>query len=192
MLLAVTVAESVPHAVPAAVTAAAAALAEQQERVAGLLGSAAARDAWAGRLRDDQRLRLVRLGHFPLYAAELDWTPREVAGHLRDSARVFTDRIRRIRVERSPALADFVTDAPDRLADYRSTAPGRLLEQLHEAQAQLLTAVREVGDADLDRSGVHETDGAVTVAQLLVFLPDHQRDHAEQLAALVPGLPPTG
>ena len=183
MLPDVTVTESVPAAAASAV----AALADEQWRVAGLVDAAHAGDLWDARLRPEQRRRLVRLGHFPAYSTELDWTPREVAGHLRDSARIFTDRIRRIRTETAPALADFVTDAPEHLADYRTTDAGQLVVQLRAAQAGLLQAVADVQPADLERTGVHEADGEVTVAGLLAFLPGHQRDYADQLQALLHG-----
>jgi hypothetical protein len=171
--------------VPDVVATAVAALADEQWRVATLVNSALARAEWDVRLRADQRHRLARLGHFPAYSPELDWTPREVVGHLRDSARVFTDRIRRLRSETEPVLADFVTDAPERLADYRSTVPHDLVDQLRTAQAELLRTLADVRADDLERSGVHEVDGPVTVAGLLAFLPGHQRDHADQLTALL-------
>ncbi len=176
---------TVTEAVPDAVASAVAALADEQWRVAVLVDAALARDEWNARLRPEQRRRLVRLGHFPAYSAELDWTPREVAGHLRDSARIFGDRIRRISTEDEPTLADFVTDAPERLADYRTTPAGDLVAQLRTAQAGLLSAVADVRAADLDRCGFHEVDGRVSIADLLAFLPGHQRDHADQLAALL-------
>ncbi len=176
---------TVTEGVPGAVATAVAALADEQERVAALVDTALARGAWDARLRPEQRRRLIRVGHFPAYSAELDWTPREVAGHLRDSARIFGDRIRRMRNELEPALADFVTGAPDRLSDYRTTAPGDLVTQLRTAQAHLLRAVAAVRAPDLDRIGIHEVDGRVRVADLLAFLPDHQRDHADQLAGLL-------
>lgn len=170
---------------PDVVATAVAALADEQERVATLVDTALARPGWDVRLLADHRHRLVRLGHFPAYSAELDWTPREVVGHLRDSARVFTGRIRRLRTEAEPLLADFVTDAPERLADYRSTAPEDLVDQLRAAQAGLLRTLADIGADDLVRSGRHEVDGRVTVADLLAFLPGHQRDHADQLTALL-------
>jgi uncharacterized damage-inducible protein DinB len=181
MLSAVTVTQSVPDAVASAV----AALADEQWRVARLVDAAHTGDLWDVRLRPEQRRRLVRLGHFPAYSGELDWTPREVAGHLRDSARIFTDRIRRMRTETAPALADFVTDAAERLADYRTTDAPQLVAQLRAAQAELLRAMTDVRPADLERTGVHEVDGTVTLADLLAFLPGHQRDHADQLRALL-------
>ena len=127
----------------------------------------------------------MRRGHFPQNAAELDWTPREIAGHLRDSAGVFTDRLTRLRTQDEPTFADFVPAEPARVAGYAATPFPRLLAELRTAQAGLLRAVADVDPGDLDRAGVHEVDGRVTVADLLRFLPAHQRDHADQLAALL-------
>lgn len=128
--------------------------------------------------------RLLLLDHFVGdYGFELDWTPRQIAGHLRDSARIFADRIRRIRSEDEPELPDFVTDAPERLADYAGTPRDELRSQLDAAQAELRAAVGDVPDAELDRAGWHETDGRVTLRDILAFLPEHQSDHREQLAA---------
>ncbi len=176
---------SAPATATATATAAAAtALAAQQDRVAALLARAPGDPA---PLSPGARGHLVRLGHFPAYAGELDWTPHEVAGHLRDSARVFTDRIRRIGAGTRPLLPDFVPDEPGRVAGYRATAPAVLLAELAVAQAALLQAVGSVAPGRLDAVGLHEVDGEVTLADLLAFLPGHQRDHAEQLAALVDG-----
>jgi DinB superfamily len=159
------------------------ALEAQQSRVALLAAAAAADDRWHAALHPEDRQRLVHLGHFPDYAAELDWTVGDVAGHLRDSAQIFADRLRRMCRERQPQLADFVTDAPERLADYRSRPPAQLLQQLRGAQDELLQTVAGVGATDLNRTGLHAVDGPVSVAEVLDFLPRHQRDHAEQLAA---------
>jgi hypothetical protein len=165
------------------VTAAATALAVQQRRVASLLARVTGDPALPARARR----RLVRLGHFPAYTGELDWTAWEVAGHLRDSARVFTDRIERIGSGTRPALPDFVPDEPTRVGGYRATPPAVLAAELAVAQAGLLAAVRAVRPDRLGAVGVHEVDGPVTLAEVLAFLPAHQRDHAEQLAALVDG-----
>lgn len=172
-------------AVPAAVASTAAALAEEQWRVATLVRATGLRGRWDAVLPDDARWRLVRTGHFPRYAGELDWTPREVVGHLRDSARVFTDRLRRLCTEDDPLVPDFVPDEAARSAAYRATPVEELADGLRTAQAELLATVAGLGPADLGRTGRHATDGPVTVADLLRFLPAHQRDHAEQLTALV-------
>ena len=171
--------------VPETVAINASALAEEQWRVVTLVSALSARGRWDAELGTDARWQLTRRGHFPQYASELDWTPREVVGHLRDSARVFTERLRRICTEDTPRLADFVPDDAARLADYRTTPVEQLADELRTAQAALLTTIAGLGAADLDRAGVHEVDGRITVAELITFLPAHQRDHAEQLSALL-------
>jgi DinB superfamily len=160
-------------------------LARQQARVDLLVTRAVGGNGWPARLSPADRARLVGLGHFPEYSSELAWTPREVAGHLRDSALVFTERLYRLRTEDEPLLADFVPDEPARVAGYRRVAPVQLVEQLRTAQAALYETVRRIHPAELGRAGVHEVDGPVTVGDLLAFLPGHQRDHADQLAALL-------
>jgi uncharacterized damage-inducible protein DinB len=157
-------------------------LAVEQDQVGPLLDRLTDAD-WDAPLNPLALERLLLLGHFPDYAHELDWTPRQIAGHLRDSARVFTERIARIRGEDQPLLADFVTDAPERMDDYAATSREQLRAQLDEAQAQLRAAVAAVPGDELDRTGDHEVDGPVRLRELLAFLPGHQRDHREQLAA---------
>ncbi|SFT87028.1 DinB superfamily protein [Geodermatophilus amargosae] len=169
--------------VPGLVARSTVALEAQQSRVALLVAAAASDDRWHAALHPEDRNRLIRLGHFPEYATELDWTVGDVAGHLRDSARIFTDRLRRMCRERQPQLADFATDAPERLADYRSRPPAQLLEELSRAQDELLRTVAGVGATELDRTGLHAVDGRISVAEVLDFLPRHQLDHAQQLAA---------
>lgn len=164
-------------------TDAARALAVEQERV-GAIVSTLTEAGWRAELQPLGLERLLTMGHFPEYVAELDWTPREVVGHLRDSARIFTERIERIRAEDGPHLADFVTDEPARLEDYRSTPTDELASQLATAQARLLEAVESVGEGELARIGAHDVDGDVSLGDILAFLPAHQRDHREQLSAL--------
>jgi hypothetical protein len=167
------------------VAAATSALAEEQWRVATLVAAVSGRGRWDATLGTDARWQLTRRGHFPQYAAELDWTPREVVGHLRDSARVFTERLRRMTTENAPRLADFDPLDAARVADYRATPVELLDDELRTAQAGLLATIAGLTGDDLGRVGVHEADGPVTVAGLIAFLPAHQRDHAEQLSALL-------
>jgi hypothetical protein len=167
------------------VAAATAALAEEQWRVAMLVSAVETRGRWDAELGTDARWRLTRRGHFPQYADELDWTPREVVGHLRDSARVFTERLRRMTTEETPRLPDFVPGDADRVAGYRTTPVEVLADELRTAQSALLATIAGLAPDDLDRAGVHEVDGPVTVAEVIAFLPAHQRDHAEQLTALL-------
>lgn len=158
-------------------------LAVEQDQVAPLLDRLTD-DLYDSEINPLALERLMVLGHFMgEYGFELDWTPRQIAGHLRDSARIFTERIQRIRDEDEPELADFVTDDPERIADYEATDREELRDQLDAAQAELRRTVESVPEDELDRAGIHATDGRVTLREILEFLPGHQADHREQLSA---------
>src|SRR4051812_45381570 len=105
--------------VPEAVAAGASALADEQWRGAARVAGRGRRGRGAAPLSSDARGRLARRGPFPRYAAELDGPPREVVGHLRDSARILSERLRGMTPEDPPPLPDFGTDSADRLARYR-------------------------------------------------------------------------
>ena len=97
-------------------------LGAEQARVRAALATLDGMDdgRWLRGLDGRARERLLVQGHFPEYGSELEWNAREVVGHLRDSARIFTARIRALQTTSEPVLADFVTDDPARLADYRT------------------------------------------------------------------------
>ena len=165
---------------------AAAELLRHQRRVAAVL-TGLPDERWAAGLGRAARRALVRTGHFPEYSGELDWTPVEVAGHLRDSARVFTDRLRRLVAGDPAPLADFDPLEPARVAGYARLPRAVLLSGLHDAQLTLHATVAALSPPELRRSGRRDTGEPVTVAELVTFLPEHQADHAAQLETLARG-----
>jgi uncharacterized protein YciI len=169
---------------------AAEALRVQQQRVARVLG-ALPDGGWDVRLDDAARARLVGTGHFPEYAAELDWCPQQVAGHLRDSARVFTSRLQRMLAGELRPLGAFDPVDVDRAAGYLATPRALLLADLFDAQERLRVTVNGLADGDLIRSAVRADGSALTVATVLDFLPGHQADHADQLEMLLHASPPS-
>lgn len=159
------------------------ALAGEQARVARLAAQLPAGD-WQVHLPADAVAELLARGHFKQYETELGWTPQQVIGHLRDSARIFTDRIRVLQSGDEPLLADFVTDDPARLRAYADRTPAELGAELDVAQQQLSQTLAAVTCEQLSYRGRHEVDGPLTLADVVAFLPGHQRDHAEQLTCL--------
>ncbi|MDR0344326.1 MAG: DinB family protein [Nocardiopsaceae bacterium] len=165
------------HAGPAA------GLPAQQERARQAL-QAIQEAGWLRPPDDRVRARLAGLGHFPDFPGELAWLPCDVAGHLRDSALIFSARIQAARMIDRPYLVDFSTCDPARVARYRSLPRDQMLRELAAAQQRLAAAVAGVTQADMARTACHEFDGDVALADILAFLPRHQADHAEQLELL--------
>lgn len=163
--------------------AAAAALTAEQARVRKAL-ERIGRAGWLRAPDDSVQFQLATLGHFPDFLGEIAWPPCDVAGHLRDSALIFAARIRAIRMTDCPYLVDFSTCDPVRVARYRSVSREGLLRDLEAAQRRLASAVADVPDGGVARAGYHEFDGEVSLTGILVFLPRHQADHADQLELL--------
>jgi hypothetical protein len=163
--------------------ASAAGLAAEQERVRQAL-ERIGESAWTRAPDDGMRARLAGLGHFPGFPGETAWPASDVAGHLRDSALIFSARIHAIRTTERPYLVDFATCDPARVARYRAISRTQLLDELAAAQQALISAVADVPEDELARTGRHEFDGEVSLTGILAFLPRHQADHADQLELL--------
>lgn len=155
----------------------------QRTRVGQVVGhlSPTAFDAWPSAAVTSA---IAEQGHFSAYDMEVGWSARLVVGHLGDSARIFAQRIHRVRTETDAVLADFVTDEDDRLARYVAADPANLVEELGVAQDSLEAALAGIHVSDLTRTATHEVDGPLTLGDIVAFLPDHQRDHADQLSLL--------
>ena len=102
----------------------------------------------------------------------MGWSARLVVGHLADSARIFAERIHRVRTEVGPRLVDFVTDEGARIDRYLNAVPGHLVEELEVAQDLLEAALAEIDDAELSRTATHDVDGPLTLGDIVAFLPD--------------------
>ncbi|WP_225640865.1 DinB family protein [Streptomyces werraensis] len=131
------------------------------------------------------RRELVELGHFPLYAGELQWTGHQVCGHLRDSARIFRQRVEILRSADAPVIAQFNPLAEARVASYGRLDWARLRSEMIVAQHELYDTVRSCREEELDYVGHWEDGTSVTLKELLEFLPAHQADHASQLETIV-------
>jgi len=151
------------------------ALHEQQARVAAALG----RLRGGERLDTRGRTELTDVGHFPEYAPELEWTASAVTGHLVESARVFLGRIEALRSAPDTVIADF---DPYRNVDLWARQPvSALAEALRAAHAELVSSVRSLDEESLSTPGTWDDGTAVTLGDVVGFLPGHVGDHAAQL-----------
>ncbi len=128
--------------------------------------------------------QLVTHGHFVDYCSELQFSAQLVAGHLADSYTVFGARLKVIREMDMPSFGDFVTDDAGRIEGYREMAFADGIDRLIWTYQYLRTQITEVRSVELERIGVHEFDGEISVQDILEFLPDHVDDHVEQLRSL--------
>jgi hypothetical protein len=111
-----------------------------------------------------------------------EWSIVEIVGHILDVSALWPGRTRQMLATENPPLA--VVDAGwVRQRDYQNKQPGFLLITLAEQRAEYVEFLRMLRPAQLARTGLHPIFGSITVAQGIAAMADHDRGHAEQIAA---------
>jgi uncharacterized damage-inducible protein DinB len=110
------------------------------------------------------------------------WSIVEILGHITDVEALWPARVRQMLATENPTLAA-VDAAWVRQRDYQNKQPAVLLSTLAERRAEFLELLHVLRPAQLARTGIHPTRGPITVAGGIAALADHDRGHAEQIAA---------
>ncbi len=115
--------------------------------------------------------------------AASEWSAIEVVGHIIDKMQIWTSRVELVMVEERPALPSYDQDALVREHDYQHADPDVLFKQLRQACERFATLVERVPISALQREGVHEEFGPVTLRQCIEFPLESITEHLEQLRA---------
>jgi hypothetical protein len=126
-------------------------------------------------LSDDHAIR-----HRP---AAGEWSAIEVVGHMIDKMQIWTSRAERIMVEERPALPAYDQDALVRDHDYQHADPEAVFEQLRQECERFAILVERVPTSALQREGVHEEFGPMTLRQCIEAPLESAQEHLEQLRA---------
>ncbi len=126
-------------------------------------------------LSDDHAIR-----HRP---AASEWSAVEVVGHMFDTMQIWTSRVERLIVEERPALPAYDQDALVREHDYLRADPDVLFEQLRQACERFATLVERIPISALQREGVHEEFGPMTLRRCIEVPLESAPEHLEQLRA---------
>ena len=124
---------------------------------------------------DDSALR-----HRP---AAGEWSAIEVLGHIVDKMEEWTLRVERIAAEDHPLLRVYDQDAYVRERGYQERPLQQLLDKLTQTSSHFADVVERLPAAALDREGVHEEAGPLTLRQCILAPLDSLPGHLAQLRA---------
>jgi hypothetical protein len=134
-----------------------------------------------------------------LHSALVDATPEELrlrpddnsfcliehACHLRDLEREgYALRLRRMLEERDPALAGFEGDVVARQRDYMSQDAYNAGAEFAIVRSGLLARAEKLTGKEMARSG-RFIGRTITVCDLLAMMVEHDREHREEISALM-------
>jgi hypothetical protein len=143
---------------------------------------------WAAQLREVPLLFRTALAttderalrHRP---APGEWSALEVLGHMIDKMTHWSLRVQRIWQEDRPALPGYDQEAEVRKHDYQQADPAALLDALHQQCERFAALVAALSTSALDREGIHEEYGPMTLRQCVQAPLSSIQPHLEQLQA---------
>lgn len=112
------------------------------------------------------------------------WSIQEVCCHLRDSAEIEGQRIRRLASEDNPFIVAFDQGELARARNYLGEDADRVGSALRVHWGGLAELLEGLSEQEWQRSGVHEETGPTTIAQRAQLNADHAREHVQQLKGL--------
>ncbi len=112
-----------------------------------------------------------------------EWSAVEVVGHMIDKMQIWTSRVERLMVEERPALQGYDQDALVRDHGYLHADPDVLFEQLRQACERFATLVESIPTSVLQREGVHEEVGPMTLRRCIEAPLESVPGHLQQLRA---------
>ncbi len=144
-------------------------------------------EQWAVQIREVPAVfRMALLGddhairHRP---AAGEWSAVEVVGHMIDKMQIWAGRVERLMVEERPALLGYDQDALVGDHDYQHAEPEALFEQLRQASERFATLVESIPTSVLQREGVHEEVGPMTLRRCIEAPLESVPGHLQQLQA---------
>ncbi len=152
-----------------------------------------------GQLRPAEILEILRAGPDTVTAAfagldeaslstkpsPQEWCPKEIAGHMLETERLFVRRVRAVLADQAMPILD-TPIPPWRLQEglgYEELSASELLGRLREARAATLTLVGGLRSEDWVRTGTIRGT-AITLLDLGTWLANHDRGHLAQLQRL--------
>jgi len=124
---------------------------------------------------DDRALR-----HRP---GDGEWSAIEVLGHIIDKMNAWSSRVERIAAEPRPVLLSYDQDAYVRAFKYQEQPLQDMLARLTQACERFANIVERLPDDALDRPGVHQESGLITLRYCITAPLDSLPDHLAQLRA---------
>ena len=142
-------------------------------------------EQWAAQLREVPatfRMALLSDDHAIRHRpAAGEWSAIEVVGHMIDKMQIWTGRVERLLVEERPALPRYDQDTLVREHDYLHADPEVLFEQLRQVCERFATLVERIPTSALQREGMHEEVGPITLRQCIEAPLESAPAHLEQL-----------
>jgi uncharacterized damage-inducible protein DinB len=112
------------------------------------------------------------------------WSIATHLAHLLRIERLFADRALRALGEDEPYMASTRVHNDEEPGNAQRLAVPQIIHGMQASRRDLERVLDACDDAALGRAIVHERIGRMTVAEIMVKMADHEREHADEVASL--------
>lgn len=113
-----------------------------------------------------------------------EWNAAQIIGHLAASEYFFHQRLTLLIRETSPRLRPFETQADERFESLRDNDAATNLQAFNELRGETLSALMSLALNLWTRTGTHDTQGDISLEDVVESMIDHDSEHLEQLESL--------
>ena len=110
-----------------------------------------------------------------------EWSRAYILHHMADADVHFAARYWHVLTVEKPSLADFDEDLYPVNLFYANRNPLDSLAAIEGLFRMTFDALKYVGEAKWQRTGVHAVNGELTLSQILSYAVDHRESHLNQL-----------
>lgn len=115
------------------------------------------------------------------------WSALEIACHLRDIERLYSERISKAAFSERPAFWMMDSARVAEKLKYREANPAAVLKEHRRRREDLVSLLRALPHAAWQRTGLHPKRGELTIESLAEVIADHDENHLAQIEALPRG-----
>jgi hypothetical protein len=134
----------------------------------------------------------IRQSAVEMTLQDLRWKPSdeefsvvEQVCHLRDLEREgYSTRIKKLLTEQQPILPDFAGGRIARERDYNRQDFETAFQEFARERAENVRVMKTLSPEQLNRSGVLEGVGVITLGKLFVLMREHDQSHRDELNGL--------
>jgi uncharacterized damage-inducible protein DinB len=107
------------------------------------------------------------------------WSTQQVVCHIADFEPVYSDRMKRVIAEEQPPLRGGDPDVFAARLAYDARDVGEELQMIEAVRKHTARILRTLAADDFERTGVHSTDGPLTLRTLLERITSHIPHHVK-------------
>jgi len=111
------------------------------------------------------------------------WSAIETLCHLRDTERIYTDRITKTAFSERPQYWMMDNDKVAQLLKYREADASAVLKEFRTRRAETIGLLRSLPHPVWQRIGIHPKRGELTIEAIAGLIADHDDSHLEQIRA---------